>query len=482
MNAAEAPRPHELLLPEIKTNSNNSQRSPQLSRRRLPKAFFRTSGVSDESPPLLSKKDIALFRNSPKQYICVELLQDGYHRSFSEVFSLLCLDQDRRVTPELESASSLTPPLEEQQDKLETMKLHLSRAEQAERTGSWTIACEERLLLGRYFSAPEDVWVSLYFYHSCADREHGGRSRPATEALACLADIYVQQDDLEQARQQAELCLKQAEDGGWLDSSGLSLRLRACQVLGKIYSWLADAPMAAADYNMALKLLHKACSMAAEFTRSGRKSETINFAHLKETQRRRPYRLQHERDRQIGKQSGENKLIEGEAVFRLGLTYQSSGDQDKAKQFFNTCIKIYSSLEDAEGLVKTYKAMAKSLESEGKIDETLQCLEKSADISRSSGLQNKLADICLTLGNIYYNTSQYVRAYDYFLQGYEVACHTGDLALLQKAQVMVGSTCAVPLIRKYSYDMESASSTALKRLVAWKETRGHQDLSADPAK
>ena len=43
-------------------------------------------------------------------------------------------------------------------------------------------------------------------------------------------------------------------------------------------------------------------------------------------------------------------------------------------------------------------------DSEGNIDETLQCLEKSADISRSSGLQNKLADICLSLGNIYYNT------------------------------------------------------------------------------
>ncbi|KAM4536603.1 tetratricopeptide repeat protein 29 isoform 2-T2 [Odontesthes bonariensis] len=438
MKAAEARRPHELLLPEKKTNSNNPQRSPQHRRKR---SKVRTSGVSDESPQLLSKTDIALFRNSPKQYICVELLQDGYHRSFSEVFSLLRSDQDRRVTPELESASLHYPPLEEQRGKLETMKLHLSRAEEAERTGSWTTVCEQRLLLGRYFSAPEDVWLSLYFYHSCADREHGGCSRQATEARACLADIYLQQDDLEQARQQAELCLKQAEDGGWLDSSGLSLRLRACQVLGKIYIWLADAPLAAADYDKALKLLHKGYSMATEC---------------------------------------ENKLIEGEAVFRLGLTYQSSGDQDKAKEFFNTCIKIYSSLQDAEGLVKTYKAMAKSLESEGNIDETLQCLEKSAEISRSSGLQNKLADICLSLGNIYYNMSQYVRAYHYFLQGYEVARHAGDVALLQKAQVMVGLTCALPLIRKYSSEMESASSTALKRLAAWKEARGHQDLSADP--
>lgn len=73
--------------------------------------------------------------------------------------------------------------------------------------------------------------------------------------------------DLEQARQHAEMCLRQAEDGGWLDSAGRPLRLRARQVLWRIYSRLADTPLAAANYNKALTLLHKGYSMSTECRR-----------------------------------------------------------------------------------------------------------------------------------------------------------------------------------------------------------------------
>lgn len=99
---------------------------------------------------------------------------------------------------------------------METLKRHLIQVEQAERigtqtykraqtqtvdlfsykrlsfTGSWTVACEQRLLLGQYFSAPEDLWLRLHFYQSCVSREHGHRSRPVTEARLCLAELYLQ--------------------------------------------------------------------------------------------------------------------------------------------------------------------------------------------------------------------------------------------------------------------------------------------------
>ncbi|XP_031698648.1 tetratricopeptide repeat protein 29, partial [Anarrhichthys ocellatus] len=96
--------------------------------------------VSDKSSQILSKSEISLFRNSLKQNICVELLQDGFHRSFSEIFSLLSSDVDRRAASEPGSAVALQTPLEEQWDKLETMRLHLRRAEQAEDTGTLTTA------------------------------------------------------------------------------------------------------------------------------------------------------------------------------------------------------------------------------------------------------------------------------------------------------------------------------------------------------
>ncbi|XP_047242318.1 tetratricopeptide repeat protein 29 isoform X2 [Girardinichthys multiradiatus] len=401
---------------------------------------FNNKRVLDLS--ILSKKEIALFRNSPKQYVCVEMLQDGYHRAFSEVFSLLRSDRDQR-SEELPGSSRLqTPPLEEQREKLETLRLHLSRAEKAEREGSWTAVCEERLHLGRYFAHHEDFWLSFHFYHSCADREFGGRSKPATEARLHLADLYQQKGDLEEARQQAEMGLKQAEEGGWVDLDGRPLRLKACTELGKIYSLQGEVFLAAKDYDKAKKLFHQGSKMATE---------------------------------------GEDKSVEGEAVFRQGLSLHSSEDHHAARKVFSTCIEIFSELQDVKGLVKTYKAIAKSLESEGNMEETLQVLEKSVDICRSSDQQGKLADICLYLGSIYRDLGQPLEACKYLLQGYKAACSAGDVTLLQKAQVKLGRTCALSLIRKYSSDMESSSLTSVKRLVAWKETRGHQDFCSDVA-
>ncbi|XP_024866938.1 tetratricopeptide repeat protein 29 isoform X2 [Kryptolebias marmoratus] len=393
------------------------------------KELFRTRRLSEKSPPVPSQKDIALFKSSPKQFVCVELLQEGNHKAFSELISLLSSDHGRRAAVKPGSARLEAPPLEEQRDKLEAIGLHLGRAELAERTGSWTAACEQRLLLGRYFSAQRDFWLSLYFYHSCADRERGGRSKPATEARGYLSELYLQQGDLKRARQQAELFLKQAEEGGWLDSDGRPLRLWASRRLGKIYTLLGEALLADRDYDSAAALLHQGYDMAKQC---------------------------------------EDRSMEGEVTFRLGLTSRSSGDQEAARQFFNSCIQIYSSLQDANKLVQTYKAMAKSSErwaqrharlrfafrsvfqrpraapfvlfvvfdSEGNIHETLRLLQKSADVCRSSKLQDKLADVCLYLGNIYYDMNQHLKACEYFLRAYKEACEAGDMALQLEAQVL----------------------------------------------
>lgn len=56
----------------------------------------------------------------------------------------------------------------------------------------------------------------------------------------------------------------QAEEGGWLDSDGRPLRLWACRELGKTYSLLGEAMLAARDYDAAKKLLQQGSRMATE--------------------------------------------------------------------------------------------------------------------------------------------------------------------------------------------------------------------------
>lgn len=113
---------------------------------------------------------------------------------------------------------------------------------------------------------PEPAWLSCICSKVDPGHTHahtGGiysvHILPASHPLPpCLSGA------LEEARQQAELCVQQAEDGGWLDSSGQSLRLRACRTLWRIYSRLADAQLVTEDYSEALTLLQMGHRMAKE--------------------------------------------------------------------------------------------------------------------------------------------------------------------------------------------------------------------------
>ncbi|XP_071369687.1 tetratricopeptide repeat protein 29 [Centroberyx affinis] len=380
----------EPFLPDI-NNKTQSRRVKQV------KESVQTGSVPDKSSQTVSKEDIALFRNSLKQNICVEMLQQGYHRSFSEFFSLLRSDEARRKAAAPGSAVWLQVALEDQPDKLEALRLHLVRAEQAERTGGWPAAAEQRLRLARFFSSPQDGWLSFHFSRSCVEREGSG-----TEARANMADLFLQQGLVEEARRQAELCVREAESGG---GGGAGPRLRACRTLWTVYSRLAHALLADRQHAQALLLLREGYQRATDSA---------------------------------------DKRIEGEAAYQLGLAYQSAGDHVTAKQFFTMYTKTCSALQDADGLGKACKAMAKSMESEGKVDEAVQYLEKFADVSRSNGLQHNLLDACMSLGNIY--------------------C----------ARALVGSARAHSLIRKHSADVDPAAPPGPGRLLGRGAAREQQ--------
>ncbi|XP_037116254.1 tetratricopeptide repeat protein 29 [Syngnathus acus] len=411
--------------------------SSRVRRQRSKKSVQHT----EKSAHCLSKEDIAKFINSRKQNICVGLLQHGFHRSFSELFLLLRLDQERREGAEINSALSLQTPLEEQHAKMESIGLYLSRAEQAQRDGRWPAAYEQRLHLGAYFTAElEDLWLSLHFYHTCTDAQEEGCKRHATEGRACLAELYLQQGQLDKARHQAELCVQMADEGGWVDSSSRYLPRRARESLWSIYSRQADARIKVGKPDKALELLHKGYTTATESA---------------------------------------NKNIEGEAAYQLGLAYYRVGDYDTSKQYLNTSMTICSSTENFDGLGKAYKAMAKLYESKGNIKNTIKLLETLVDISRSKSLHHHLVDACLCLGHVYTNMKQYDQARESLLQGYNVACDIGDVALVQKAQVSLASAHTRCIVGKYSADVESATSPALSRLLAWKVSRGLHETSGN---
>ncbi|KAM6949239.1 tetratricopeptide repeat protein 29 [Aplochiton taeniatus] len=378
------------------------------------------------------------FRNSLRQTVCVDMLRKGFHRSFRELVSLLQRWTESRLQAGPGSAIWLHTPIDQQPNKLHTLQRYLTQGEAARRAGQWVDLYSSHLALARFFSSPADVWLSSHFYQASLEsgrrvQTDGGRRH--AEACGNMGRVYTEQGHLDQAREQFEAFYQLTAGCSWVDSEGTPLHSLACVCLWRVYNQLAQKPLGLKDYRPAIQTLTKAYDMAREAS---------------------------------------DKMIIGEAAHQLGLAYQSVGDLQTSKKFLNIAMEISSSLKDTDSLGKSYKAIAKSMESEGKLGETVQYLEKFAAVSQSTNQLHNLEEACMCLGVIFSARGQYARACEHFEKGYDIACTMGEGPLLQRGQVLVGTARAHSMIRKYSAQVEEATPTALKQLIDWKEKRKNQ--------
>ena len=68
------------------------------------------------------------------------MLQDGFHKSFAELFALIKQQNSEREKAGPESVLWNQTLLEKEADKLDTLKAYLTRAEQASRRGEFLLA------------------------------------------------------------------------------------------------------------------------------------------------------------------------------------------------------------------------------------------------------------------------------------------------------------------------------------------------------
>ncbi|KAI4886193.1 hypothetical protein NFI96_024032, partial [Prochilodus magdalenae] len=313
------------------------------------------------------------FRNPIHQNLCVSMLREGFHRSFEEFHSLLQTWKASRLAAGADSTLWQQRSLEEQPHKLETLKEHLTRAESAERAGSVTDSkatdqyvevYENYLALAKFFSEPDDRWLQHRFFKLSllsARKVKMDSGRKEAEANAHIGQLYLEQGDLELAQEHHEMFHHLVVGRSWQDETGCTLHYRACEGLWRVYTLQAQRQLQNKDYRAAILILTKAYDTAKE----------------------------------VG-----DRRMEGEAAYRVALAYQSLGDQRNAKQFLDAFVEISTALEDSESLGKAYKAIAKSLESEGKLNETIQYLQKYADVSQENNHAQALQDACMCLGSI----------------------------------------------------------------------------------
>jgi len=77
------------------------------------------------------------YRNTFKHNLCLDMLQAGFHRAFSELHMLMTKQRAAREAAGPDSVLWNEPLLENEQEKLESMKFYLMEAEEALRNGEF---------------------------------------------------------------------------------------------------------------------------------------------------------------------------------------------------------------------------------------------------------------------------------------------------------------------------------------------------------
>ncbi|XP_064420532.1 tetratricopeptide repeat protein 29 [Latimeria chalumnae] len=383
-----------------------------------------------------------LYRSSHKHNICVDMLREGYHKSFSELFALI-----QKWNASREAAGPGTDiwqekSLEEQPDKLDQLYHFLTKTEAAQRAGNFEDMYENVLALAQYFKKSGDKWLSDHFFESSlniAKMVHTDGGRKKAEAHANVGLVLLEQGQLKKATEHYEAFHHLTVGHIWEDKTGRTHHSLACENLWRIYTLLADKMLENKEHHRAIKSLIKAFEIAKE---------------------------------------GDDKRMEGKAAYRLGLAYRSAGDPETAITYLKTYMDISKVLRDNVGLGKAYEAMAKALESQGKIAETVMYLEKFVELAKISNETHNLVDACICLGSIYNARGQCDKACEFFDQAYAVAKNLSDLPLLEMTQVHYGIAKTHGLMTTVSKHIEAAGQVNIERLLTWKDSRN--DMFNDP--
>jgi len=384
-----------------------------------------------EELPILTKVETAKHRNSFKHSLCIEMLRNGFHKSFSELYNLIEDRHQQRLIAGKDSALWLEQSLNEQPEKLEELAKYLTKAESLERNGKWKDIYECRVRLAEYFLTGGDKWLSDYFFKSALEtsfniRLDGGRRK--AEAYCNMALAIERngkpQDAVSYMRSFQELTVGQL----WKNDDDILLSSIACRHLCRIYTTLADS---SEDCEEQLKLLHEAYIVASD---------------------------------------SEESLQKAKCGLNLAKKYEEYGDSETSVQCLNECLELAQDIEDSLLYGEACQAMAVSLQSLGDIKRSNDFFQMFGDTAREANLVPEIATASCSLGKMKITQGEYNESIEYCTSAYQLSHQLGNVNV--ESTVLLGISQGCVLSEKLRQNIERPQMM-VKKLVEWKDA--HED-------
>ncbi|KAM3174971.1 hypothetical protein ACTXT7_009457 [Hymenolepis weldensis] len=118
--------------------------------------------------PHLTRKQAAQFQLPLYETLCHDLLENGYHYAFTEIFEIHEKQMEDRQYAGPDSILWTIPPISEQPEKIHKLRDQLSKAEAAARRQDHHTVFSCYLKLAKYFNDfPDERWLAEHFFGYC---------------------------------------------------------------------------------------------------------------------------------------------------------------------------------------------------------------------------------------------------------------------------------------------------------------------------
>ncbi|KAM7539954.1 hypothetical protein Aperf_G00000042353 [Anoplocephala perfoliata] len=118
--------------------------------------------------PHLTRKQVAQFQLPFYETLCHDLLENGYHYAFTEIFEIHEKQMEERQRAGPESVLWTIPPISEQPEKIHILRDQLSKAESATRRQDHHTVFSCYLKLAMFFNDhPDERWLAEHFFGYC---------------------------------------------------------------------------------------------------------------------------------------------------------------------------------------------------------------------------------------------------------------------------------------------------------------------------
>ncbi|ELT88178.1 hypothetical protein CAPTEDRAFT_228860 [Capitella teleta] len=386
----------------------------------------------------LSKNQTSYYRNSYKHNMCLDMLCEGFHKSFSELFALIKMQNEEREKAGPESVLWNQELLENECDKLDMLREQLCLVENAMRQGNYAEVYTCRFKLARYFQSTNDKWLSDHFFESCLATATGIKTdegKMAAEGHCNVGLALEESGDLHDAAKNFEnfFALTEGHED-WIFDNDKLMHCEACIHLTRIYTAISDV-CKESDLSLSIEFLTKATEMSLK--------------------------------------SGD-KQLHGEACFRLGSAYEKNGDPETALTYLNKYLEICRSLRDNAEIGKACEAIAKAFEKKGKIEESIRYLEMFVEVAEQSQDEKSISRACSDLGTMFNSLGRYDQAVDYFNRSYNISRSLNDVEAISSSRVLFGVAAAHKMVQNFSQHVELGGRICMERLLEWKDNRGDE--------